>query len=270
MSGLRRLDWQCQVTPRFLAGWANDLESRGLAPRTINTHLQVIRGWYTWLRDLGMMERSPWRSDLLRKVDHGRLYHRNRVGHVRRVLTQAETQAFIAWAWSQSRVRCCAMMLLMVVGLRRREVAEALRQSLWQDAEGLHLTIQGKGNRTRAMLLDHLAVAAIDRMNAERGPGRPPATGPLIANAQGEHHHPDTIGLWVREAGAAIGRPDLTAHEMRRSYATLIRNRGATLEATQLALGHASPATTQKAYDIGDRRWKGGTGLSLPLEQVVA
>jgi integrase len=98
---------------------------------------------------------------------------------------------------------------------------------------------------------------------AWRGPKPDPDTRPLIAHQAGVPIASETIGAWVRDLGSAIGRPDLTPHELRRSYATRIRDLGAELETAQRMLGHASPATTAAYYDVGDRTWN--AGLSLPL-----
>ena len=269
MSGLRRLDWQCQVTPRFLSGWADDLEEQGYAPRTINTNLQILRSWYAWLRDIGMIERTPWRHDLLRKVDRLRLYHANRVGHVRRVLTPEQAQSLVDHAWAQPAARRCALILMICLGLRRREVVEVRREDLYADNHGRYLSVQGKGRRTRSLLLDPVAAAAIDLVLVPDGPGRPPTKGLLLVGS-GEGYHVETISYWLKVAGHSIGRPDLTPHELRRTHATIIRDRGASLESTQLALGHASAATTQTHYDIGDRRWRDGTGLTVPKNKASA
>jgi integrase len=49
-----------------------------------------------------------------------------------------------------------------------------------------------------------------------------------------------------RRSGAAIGRPDLTPHDLRRTCAKLCRKAGSELEQIQLLLGHASIQTTER------------------------
>jgi integrase/recombinase XerD len=56
----------------------------------------------------------------------------------------------------------------------------------------------------------------------------------------------DLIYSLVRKAGAAIGHPELTPHDLRRTCAKLCRKAGGDLEQIQLLLGHASIQTTER------------------------
>ena len=265
-TGLRRLDHQVAVTHRYLLEYRDYLTQQSWAARSINTHLQILRSWFTWLRDLGLLERSPWRRDLLVHVDKGRLYHVNRVGHTRRRLTIDQANAFLAYAWQRPPRECLALVLLVVAGLRRSEVRDLTHSDLFREGEQLCLSVRGKGNKTRPLPLEPVVVKAVERHLAHHAcPGRPAITGALLRSVDGGPIHSNTIGRWVLSAGRAIDRPDLTPHELRRTYATLLRDLGAPLEVTQVMLGHSSPVLTREFYDVGDRRWTGGTGLTVPV-----
>jgi integrase len=56
----------------------------------------------------------------------------------------------------------------------------------------------------------------------------------------------DLIYTLVRRSGTAIGHPDLTPHDLRRTCAKLCRKAGGELEQIQLLLGHASIQTTER------------------------
>jgi integrase len=56
----------------------------------------------------------------------------------------------------------------------------------------------------------------------------------------------DLIYTLVRRSGAAIGHPDLTPHDLRRTCAKLCRKAGGELEQIQLLMGHASIQTTER------------------------
>ena len=56
----------------------------------------------------------------------------------------------------------------------------------------------------------------------------------------------DLVYTLVRKAGTAIGHPDLTPHDLRRTCAKLCRKAGGELEQIQLLLGHASIQTTER------------------------
>ncbi len=55
----------------------------------------------------------------------------------------------------------------------------------------------------------------------------------------------DLIYTLVRNTGHAIGHPELTPHDLRRTCAKLCRKAGGDLEQIQLLLGHASIQTTE-------------------------
>ncbi len=212
-----------------------------------------------------MVERSPWRRDLLVHVDQGRLYHKNRIGHTRRRLTVIEAEALLKFAWDKPSRQRLALMLMMVAGLRKSEVRAIEHSDFYVEGETRYLSVRGKGRKTRAVPLEPLIVGALDQyLNAKDGPGRPVTTGPLIRHPEGGPVHLNTLGYWVRRVGTVIGRPDLTPHELRRTYATLLRDRGAPIETTQLMLGHSNSELTRDFYDVGDRRWTQGTGLTTP------
>jgi integrase len=59
------------------------------------------------------------------------------------------------------------------------------------------------------------------------------------------------VSRFVRRAAHAAGLPAadrITPHSFRHAWATIARERGASLEERQHALGHADPRTTQR-YD---------------------
>ncbi len=56
----------------------------------------------------------------------------------------------------------------------------------------------------------------------------------------------DLIYTLVWQSGAAIGHPELTPHDLRRTCAKLCRKAGGDLEQIQLLLGHASIQTTER------------------------
>ncbi|MBA3709918.1 MAG: tyrosine-type recombinase/integrase [Planctomycetes bacterium] len=266
-SGLRRLDWQCAVTAAFLFDYRQHL-AQTLAPRTVNTAITVLRSWFTWLHDHGFARRSPFvaREHLL-PVDRARLYHANRVGHCRRSLTDSQAQALAGWCYADGfpPARRLALLLMACTGLRPGEVIAAQFDWFFTDGADRCVTVRGKGQRSRTLILEPIVVRAFDELDAwHPEPGRPRRKGHVIVNANGLPYSHGTIANWVRGFGETVGRPDLTPHELRRTYATRIRDNGAPLEAAQKQLGHSSPALTQEYYDVGDRRLRITTGLEAP------
>jgi integrase len=54
----------------------------------------------------------------------------------------------------------------------------------------------------------------------------------------------------VSKAGAAIGKPDLAPHDLRRTYAQLGYEAGVPITQISKLLGHANVATTQRYLNL--------------------
>jgi integrase len=140
--------------------------------------------------------------------------------------------------------------LLVACGLRRDELVRLevphlqLREGRW-----VLLDLAGKGRRVRTVPVPHWVKQLLDRWLARSGI----SDGPLFRTLRkGERLGPaqplseDVIYTLVRHSGAAIGHPELTPHDLRRTCAKLCRQAGGELEQIQLLLGHASVQTTER------------------------
>lgn len=268
VGGLRSLDAHCGIGSAWIGGYVRHMQAAGYQPRTINWHLAGLSSWYGWLQEHGQIQRSPVHAREHRvRVDHSRLYHPARIGHVRRSLSPDHALAFVAWAFSTATpaVRCLAMMLMLGAGLRRGEIIALQITDRYREGDDHCLTVLGKGGRTRSLILEPLVVAAFERFDTDgHGPGRPRVRGQLLVYPNGKPVAYTVMGDWVRIGGVVIGRPDLTPHELRRTYATRLRDAGAPLEGAQRQLGHSSADLTARFYDTGDRRLRFTTGLLPP------
>lgn len=146
--------------------------------------------------------------------------------------------------------------VLLGTGLRRQE-ASALTFADVQQREGRWAIVDiiGKGNKRGTIIMDAWTKVALDAwaMHARITSGyifRPVrrGTGRLVGGDSGEARGMSTsaIGRAVHEAGARIGVPELAAHDLRRTFAHLAEQGGASLSQIQLALRHARLDTTQK------------------------
>jgi integrase len=77
------------------------------------------------------------------------------------------------------------------------------------------------------------------------------ADGPLFRTPDGRRLDRHAVFRFVRRAARTAGlaaADRITPHSFRHAWATIARERGASLEERQYALGHADPRTTQR-YD---------------------
>lgn len=141
------------------------------------------------------------------------------------------------------------LLLLAVCGLRRAEVIA----SQWQDLsfEGGHnlLRVHGKGQKLRVVKLPELVAGAI---NAWHGRCNYPETGPIFvqighrgqvtATPLGDY----SVRNVVCEAARQVGLPDVSPHDLRRSFARNAHDAGASFEQIRQTLGHSNLAVTER------------------------
>jgi integrase/recombinase XerD len=249
----RSLSAQTDVGPRVVANWLYALEGEGRAPRTIVTYRETLRSWFTWLFDRDLIRRSPITRDICRlhRVDRGAIQKAN--GR-RQALTLTEAQRVARWALDPKTPPEAGLSVLLQVtaGLRSQEVARLERRHLVEREGVVTLTVPGKGQRTRSVTLEPIAVAAWRRYVAERR--RQGERGALLLAPGGGHYGRRTVQRWAKDAAEVAGRRlEISSHDLRKTAATQLLLRGASIEQVQELLGHASADTTLTCY-VTDRR----------------
>ena len=117
-------------------------------------------------------------------------------------------------------------------GLRRAEIAQIHPRDLHRDSGGWLLIVHGKGSKDRVIPL-HEDIA--DRIRAN-GPGW------LFPSPRGGHLSPCRVGVILTDT-----LPEgVTAHSLRRRFATKIYTETNDVRAVQQLLGHTSLDVTQR------------------------
>jgi integrase/recombinase XerC len=143
--------------------------------------------------------------------------------------------------------------LLVGAGLRREELTgltfdDALLQPIAGKFRAV-LNVAGKGAKDRIVPINDKLAAALDEWRAIVGSGHI-ARSITKGGAMGASL--SAIGIFhiVRGAGAAIGKPGLAPHDLRRTYAQLGYEAGVPITQISRLLGHASVATTQRYLNL--------------------
>jgi integrase len=144
--------------------------------------------------------------------------------------------------------------LLTGAGLRREELA-GLK---WDDVKvqpvkgktRTVLAVIGKGAKDRVVPISDRLAAALDSWAAVTGRNGYVIRSLGMAREAGASISAVAIFNIVRKAGAAIGRPDLAAHDLRRTYAQLGFESGIAITQISRLLGHSSVSTTQKYLNL--------------------
>lgn len=139
--------------------------------------------------------------------------------------------------------------LLYGAGLR---IDEALRLNCgqWPKHHNDHLTITGKGNKQRQIVLLDIVHEAMDRY-FKQCPFPFASDRPLFLGKQGKRLHQGVAQRAMRQLRALLNLPDtVTPHALRHSFATHLLVDGVNIRAIQELLGHASLSTTQRYTEL--------------------
>src|SRR5215469_1888496 len=245
------VEWYCSE-PRLsfsktvVLRYRMHLETRNLAPGTINLRLGAVRRLAYEAADCGLLS-----ADLAAGI--------RRVKGVKKLgvrlgnwLTAEQGQAL--WqAPDHQRLKGkrdrALLALLLACGLRRHEAVELRVDHLQQREEHWAIVdLVGKGSHVRTVpvpdwvrteLDDWLVAAGIDRGKLFRRVNK-------VGRTWGDGMTVKAVWHIVRESAKCIGVAKLAPHDLRRTCARLCHASGGELEQIQFLLGHVSVQTTER------------------------
>jgi site-specific recombinase XerD len=245
------VDWYCSE-PRLafnrivVLRYRSHLESRQLAPGTVNLRLGAVRRLAYEAADCGLLS-----ADLAAGI--------RRVKGVKKLgirlgnwLTAEQGQTL--WqAPDRERLKGkrdrALLALLLACGLRRHEAVALTLDHLQQREEHWAIVdLVGKGGHVRSVpvpdwvrkeLDEWLAAAAIDRGRLFRRVSK-------AGKTWGEGMTEKAVWHIVKEAANRVGVAKLAPHDLRRTCARLCHASGGELEQIQFLLGHVSVQTTER------------------------
>jgi len=242
------VDWYCSE-PRLafnrivVLRYRSHLESRQLAPGTINLRLGAVRRLAHEAADCGLLS-----ADLAAGI--------RRVKGVKKLgmrLGTAEQGHALLQAPDRERLKGkrdrALLALLLACGLRRHEAVALTLDHLQQREEHWAIVdLVGKGGRVRTVpvpdwvrseLDDWLDAAVMDRGRLFRRVNK-------VGKAWGEGITEKAVWHIVKESARSIGVEKLAPHDLRRTCARLCHASGGELEQIQFLLGHVSVQTTER------------------------
>ena len=245
------VDWYCSE-PRLafnrvvVLRYRSHLESRQLAPGTINLRLGAVRRLAYEAADCGLLS-----ADLAAGI--------RRVKGVKKLGVRlgnwlTAEQGHALWqAPDRQRLKGkrdgALLALMLACGLRRHEVVALTLDHLQQREEHWAIVdLVGKGGHVRTVpvpgwvrseLEVWLAAAAIDRGRLIRRVSK-------AGTRWGEGLTEKAVWHIVKEAARGVGVPKLAPHDLRRTCARLCHASGGELEQIQFLLGHISVQTTER------------------------
>ena len=231
---LRALDY-----PR-LQHFLSTLYDLGIHPNSIARIISGVKSFGRYLQLEGYVEADP--TVLLEVPRKGR--------YLPEVLTTGEVDRIIEAAGSKGgheALRNRAIIeLLFSCGLRVSELCQLSFPDLFLE-EG-YLRVLGKGSKQRLIPLSPSAMQELKTYLAD--PARPtPKRGQeqyVFLSRLGKAISRITVFVFIREAAEMAGiTKKISPHTFRHSFATVLLEGGANLQAIQLLLGHEDVATTE-------------------------
>ncbi len=222
------------------------LESRHLAPGTINLRLGAVRRLAFEAADCGLLS-----ADLAAGIR--RVKGVKKLG-VRMGNWLTAQQGAVLWqAPDKERLKgkCDRALLsvLLACGLRRHEVAELTIDHLQQrEGHWAIVDLRGKGGHVRTVPLPEWVYRELSAWIAAAGikAGKVFRRVSSAGNAWGDGVTEKLAWHVVKEFATKTGVSNLAPHDLRRSCARLCRAAGGELEQIQFLLGHVSVQTTER------------------------
>jgi integrase len=236
------------LSKALLETWRGTLSARGLSVSSVNQKLSAVRLLLRQAAERGALSQE----EAIRCAGVANLKQAgNRLG---KWLTEKEAGRLLSVPDPTTRIglRDRAILgLLVACGLRREELVRLEVKHLQRrDDRWVLLDLAGKGRRTRTVAVPLWVRRLLEAWLEASGI----RSGALFRTVRkgGKTVGPDqplsedAIYSLVKQSGAAIGHPDLSPHDLRRTCAKLCRKAGGELEQIQFLLGHASIQTTER------------------------
>jgi integrase/recombinase XerD len=217
------------VTLGDLQGYADTLGARGLAAPSCHRKLSAIKSLFAFGHRLGYL---PF--DVARPL---RLPG-SRDGLADRILDEGEVQRMLALE-RQPRNHVL-LTLLYAAGLRVSELCSLRWDHLQARGEAGQITVCGKRDKTRTILLPSSVWGKLLSMRGEAE-----GTKPVFRSRKRGHLTPSQVWRIVRKAALRAGiKQDVSCHWLRHCHGSHALERGAPIHLVQATLGHSSVATT--------------------------
>lgn len=249
------------VTPDIVNVWAHRQLMEGNAKSTINRKLSAMHSFYDFLcrRNVGIMTYNPF------STNQGAIRFKNAIKDYsdQKALTPIETSKLLRSVNAKGRTGMdqvvayrdlLVLQILITTGLRRAEVCGikigdiTLNQGRWT------VSVLGKGNKVRLMVLAEPVKHTIDTYFKLRGVTYGDKALPLIishsSNADSAAHvNTSTIYRIVKKYAdkAGLDAELISPHNLRHTFATMSYDElGVNKDSLQSLMGHASSSTTSR------------------------
>ncbi len=215
--------------------WLGHLYEQELDTITIRRKLAVVRSFFRFLMQEGVVQNNPARLVRTPKAPKRlpRVPSEEQVIACVDAINEPKYRAIFEFLYG------CGLRVSELVGLDLQDV----------DFKERWLRVRGKGKKERQVPFGSKAAESLECYLPERRPN--PGVKAVFLTAKGERLSDRSVRRIVKACAILLtGDPAMHPHTLRHAYATHLLGDGADLRAIQELLGHSSLSTTQKYTQV--------------------
>ncbi|RME53326.1 MAG: tyrosine recombinase XerD [Caldilineae bacterium] len=261
------------VTPDAIRAFMDFLSAeQGYAASTVARKVAVVKSFFTYLDEEGLLSENPAAAVKLPKIDKARPQTMDRAD-VERLLAAPQKDG------SPKGLRDRALIaVLYATGMRVSELVQLNVEDVDLKAGAI---VCGAGSKRRRVVPIHNETARVLRRYLQKGrpalckedateDGATREAEPLFLNHRGARLTRQGLWLIIKDYVAAAGiDASVTPHTLRHSFAVHLLDAGAQIEEVQARLGHASTATTQVYYRTAAEETSGTVQVDGQIPQEL-
>lgn len=265
--GAREFPWGSLRREHVQAVRAELLQAR--RPATVNKILSALRGVLEEAEGLGLIPLDDYRRAIgaIKNVKGETLPAGRSLStmEISSLATVCHEDVSLAGARDGA-----LLALLFVVGLRRAEAVSLDFEDVNLD-EGTVRVVHGKGRKERLLPIDNGGLHALQGWARARGSAPGPFLLPVQKNGVAilRRMTAQSVYMALRKRASQARVSSFSPHDLRRSFASELLDRGADIVTVQKLMGHSSPTTTAR-YDRRGEATKRAAVKLLPFKWAPA
>jgi integrase/recombinase XerC len=237
--GSSELSQLVEVKPKLIRNWIVELSDSGMTARSIHRKVSALKTFYKHLQTKGWMDHNPAQTVNLPKIPK-RLPVFVKASAMEQLLDHVE------YGSDYEGVRNKLILELFYgTGMRLSELVQLRVQDV--NLKGGLIKVLGKRNKERLIPLTNESVSQFYSYNILRAASFEATDSPfLFLTAKGEPIYHKLVYRIVNSSLSLVSTmKKKSPHVLRHTFATILLNRGADLNAIKELLGHSSLNATQ-------------------------
>ena len=236
-----------------VSSWKNSLSDKGIKITTLASYMGMLDAFFAWAVEMEMLEKNPCVPAVMpsrkavRKVQKAPYSALLDEAQFMAILHAEKPKGVPEAKWARNKA---IITLLLSTAIRNSEL-RALRLDDLDFADGNIIIEHGKGNKRRVVAFPSVAQQSVrDYLNSGYRPGNLGNSAFLfgIGDTAKEWHEMNRIALSSlikRNIALMIGGEGVRSHALRHACASIMWDKGMSLEEISELLGHESVSTTE-------------------------